>query len=90
MYIPLTDYAMSDSDLLSEAPEWSDVQPLPIPDDARAAVDVDYSAEYEDTLGLLYACMKAGEKSERALKLTEKCITLSPSHYTVWQYRFQV
>lgn len=81
---------MSDVELLSEAAEWSDVRPLPIPDAARGAVDIQYSAEYEDTFGLLYACMEAGELSERALRLTEKCITLSASHYTAWQYRFQV
>lgn len=81
---------MSDVELLSAEPEWSDLQPLPIPDAARAAVNIKYSEEYEDTYGLLYACMEAGEQSERALKLTEKCITLSPSHYTAWQYRFKV
>eukprot|EP00892_Ulva_mutabilis_P011120 jgi/Ulvmu1/8380/UM042_0087.1 len=80
---------MSDVELLSETPEWSDVQPLPVPEDARAAVNIRYSEEYEDTFGLLYACIQAGERSERALRLTEKCITLSPSHYTVWQHRFQ-
>lgn len=82
---------MSDtSELLSDTPEWADIQPLPIPDAARAAVDIQYSDDYIDTFGLLYACVEAGEKSERALKLTEKCITMSASHYTAWQFRFQV
>jgi hypothetical protein len=76
--------------LLSQTEEWADVEPLPLPTDARAAVNIQYSAEYEDTFGLLYACMQKGEKSLRVLKLTEACIDLSNSHYTAWDYRFQV
>lgn len=34
------------------------------------------------------AVSAAGEHSERVLKLTEMIIRKNPSHYTVWQYRF--
>jgi hypothetical protein len=76
--------------LLSQTPLWADVVPMPVPADARAAVNIHYSAEYEDTFGLLYSCIQKGEKSSRVLKLTEECIDLCNSHYTAWDYRFQV
>jgi protein farnesyltransferase/geranylgeranyltransferase type-1 subunit alpha len=31
-----------------------------------------------------------GEKSDRALELTETIIRLNPAHYTVWQYRIAI
>jgi protein farnesyltransferase/geranylgeranyltransferase type-1 subunit alpha len=77
-------------ELLSAADEWADVAPAEYPIDGRAVMDIQYSEEYEDAFGLLYACVAAGETSERVLKLTEKCITLSPSHYTAWHWRFRV
>lgn len=78
------------SGLWSEKPEWRDVAPVPLPEEARAAVNINFSDEYLDCYGLLYACMKAGEKTPRVLKLTEKCIELCSSHYTAWDFRFQV
>lgn len=76
--------------LLSSTPAWADVTPVPLPDEARVAINIRYTEHYEDTFGLLYACMANGERSARVLKLTEKCIALCSSHYTAWDYRFQV
>jgi hypothetical protein len=77
-------------ELLSDTPEWADVEPLALPEGTHSAVDIQYTADYKDTFGLLHACMQTGEMSERVLKLTEKCVILCPSHYTAWYYRFQV
>ena len=77
-------------ELLSETPEWADVEPWVCPEDGHAVVDIQYTEEYVDTMGLLYAVIKSGEKSKRVLKLTEKCIMLCPSHYTAWDWRYQV
>jgi hypothetical protein len=79
----------SEEVLLSATPEWQDVTPLPLPEEARAAVDIAFSDEHLDVFGLLYACLQAGERSGRVLKLTETCIGLCSSHYTAWDYRFQ-
>lgn len=76
--------------LLSETPEWADVEPIQLPAAARAAVDIQFSAEYLDAYGLLYRSMETGETSERVLRLTERCIDLCNSHYTAWDYRFRV
>ena len=80
----------SSETLLSQTPKWSDVEPVSLPAEARASIDIQFSAEYLDTYGLLYACMARGEKSQRALQLTERCIGLCNSHYTAWDFRFQV
>lgn len=77
-------------ELLSETPEWADVEPWKCPEDSHAVVDIQYTEEYADTMGLLYAVIESGEKSKRVLKLTEKCIMLCPSHYTAWDWRYQV
>ena len=78
------------SPLLSHTPEWADVTPVPLPADAAAVVRIDYSEQFLDTFGLLYACIEAGETSQRALKLTERCIELCNTHYTAWAHRFKV
>lgn len=36
------------------------------------------------------AVSASGEKSERALELTETIIRMNPAHYTVWQYRMAI
>jgi protein farnesyltransferase/geranylgeranyltransferase type-1 subunit alpha len=77
-------------ELLSETPEWADVEPEEYPAEGRAAVDIQYTPEYEDAMGLLYAVIKKGELSKRVLKLTEKCIMLCPAHYTAWHWRYKV
>ncbi|WWD19103.1 hypothetical protein CI109_103561 [Kwoniella shandongensis] len=46
-----------------------------------------YSAEYRDAMDYFRAIAASGEKSERALELTETVIRMNPAHYTVWQYR---
>ena len=76
--------------LPSERSEWRDMQPVRLSDGAQAAVNICHSEAYLDTFGLLYACMQAGELSKRVLRLTEQCIGLCSSHYTAWDYRFQV
>lgn len=77
-------------ELLVGTPEWADVEPWVCPEDGHAAVDIQYTPEYEDAFSLLYAVIKNGEKSKRVLKLTEKCILLCPSHYTAWHWRYLV
>ena len=81
---------MSNQTFLSLSPEWEDLVPLELPTDSHAAVDICYTDQYKDTFGLLYAVIKKGEKTARALELTERCIYLCAAHYTAWDYRFQV
>jgi hypothetical protein len=78
-----------DEPLLSQTPEWQDVTPVSLSDESRAAVDINFSAKYLDTFGLLFSCIEAQEKTARVLLLTERCIGLCSSHYTAWDYRFQ-
>lgn len=78
------------SALLSSQPEWADVRPMAMPEGSRAVVDIAASAEYQDTFGLLYACIERSERSERVLALTERCIALCSAHYSAWDVRYQV
>ncbi|KAK6103204.1 Protein prenyltransferase alpha subunit repeat family protein [Brugia pahangi] len=68
-------------------PEWDDVHPIPLTDDEQAAVRIETSDAFNDAFMYLRAVVLSNEMSERAFKLTVKCIDLNPANYTLWQYR---
>uniref|UniRef100_A0A915PNF0 Protein farnesyltransferase/geranylgeranyltransferase type-1 subunit alpha n=1 Tax=Setaria digitata TaxID=48799 RepID=A0A915PNF0_9BILA len=68
-------------------PEWDDVLPIPLTDDEQAAVRIATSDAFNDAFMYLRAVVLSNEMSERAFKLTVKCIDLNPANYTLWQYR---
>ncbi|MCP9261239.1 Protein farnesyltransferase/geranylgeranyltransferase type-1 subunit alpha [Dirofilaria immitis] len=68
-------------------PEWDDVHPMPLTDDEQSAVRIATSDAFNDAFMYLRAVVLANEMSERAFKLTIKCIDLNPANYTLWQYR---
>ncbi|KAJ7078082.1 hypothetical protein C8R44DRAFT_825628 [Mycena epipterygia] len=73
----------------SERPEWADVVALPQYEKANPLAPILYSEEYKDATDYLRGIVKAGEKSERVLQLTEHVIRLNPAHYSAWQYRYE-
>ncbi|KAJ7742689.1 hypothetical protein DFH07DRAFT_38737 [Mycena maculata] len=75
--------------LYSTRPEWSDVEPLQQYEKANPLAPILYSEEYKDATDYLRGIVKAGEKSERVLALTEHVIRLNPAHYSAWQYRYE-
>ncbi|KZS96213.1 protein prenylyltransferase [Sistotremastrum niveocremeum HHB9708] len=77
-----------DSVLYSERPEWSDIQPIAQYETVTPVAPIFYSDEYKDATGYFRAVVKANERSERVLQLTEHIIRLNPGHYSVWQYRW--
>ncbi|OZC10022.1 hypothetical protein X798_02868 [Onchocerca flexuosa] len=68
-------------------PEWDDVHPIPLTDDEQSAVRIATSDAFNDAFMYLRAVILSNEMSERAFKLTVKCIDLNPANYTLWQYR---
>ncbi|KAF8190430.1 hypothetical protein K438DRAFT_1971290 [Mycena galopus ATCC 62051] len=75
--------------LYSTRSEWSDIIPIPQYEKANPLAPILYSEEYKDATDYLRGVVKAGEKSERVLELTEHVIRLNPAHYSAWQYRYE-
>lgn len=70
--------------------DYSDIEPLPL-DDSRAQLgQIMYSSEYKSTVGILRGLMARKEYSDRALAVTDRAISLSPAHYTLWQFRLNI
>lgn len=70
--------------------EWKDVVPLAQDDGPHPIVAIAYSEQFKDAYDYFRAILKSGEKSERALALTETCVALNSANYTVWQYRREI
>ncbi|KAG8715345.1 CAAX geranylgeranyltransferase alpha subunit [Ceratobasidium sp. 394] len=90
MAADLLDAAPSSSLLYATDPAWADLTPIPQHEpDFTPLCPILYSSEYRDAMDYFRAIVKAGERSQRGLQLTEHLIQLNPAHYTVWQYRYE-
>ncbi|KAH9996714.1 protein prenylyltransferase [Russula compacta] len=74
---------------LPERPEWSDMVPVPQYENIQPLAPIFYSPEYKDATDYFRGIVRRGEKSSRALELTETIIRLNPAHYSAWQYRYE-
>lgn len=72
----------------SQRPEWADLSPLPVADDAGKVVAIQYSQQHKEHLGYFRAILAKGEKSERVLQLTADMINRNSADYTAWQHRW--
>eukprot|EP00398_MALV-I-01_sp_L67-1_P001055 gene1055-735_t len=68
---------------------FSDVKPLPAPEDSEVLVSIAYSPEFREAHDIFRAVLKKEEKTARALDLTLELIGLNSANYTVWYYRRQ-
>ncbi|ORX55357.1 hypothetical protein BCR36DRAFT_321389 [Piromyces finnis] len=69
---------------------WADVERTYQDEGPFEIMPIAYSIEYKEKMDILRTLMKNNEKSERALKLTEDIIALSPSNYVIWKYRQEI
>lgn len=70
--------------------DFLDVIPVKINEEEPQLCQILYSDEYKETMGLLLALLQKKEYSERALELTQEGIELLASHYTIWNYRYNI
>jgi len=70
--------------------QWADVEKTYQDEGPYEIMPIAYSIEYKEKMDILRTLMKNNEKSERALKLTEEIISLSPSNYVIWKYRQEI
>ncbi|RGB31747.1 hypothetical protein C1646_626790 [Rhizophagus diaphanus] len=73
-----------------ETEVWSDIKPIPLDDGPDPLAPIAYDTEYSEAMGYFRAISQRDERSERALKLTERIIEYNPAHYTIWHYRQQI
>ncbi|CUM65249.1 uncharacterized protein PRCAT00002881001 [Priceomyces carsonii] len=69
---------------------FDDVTPVELNEEEPQLCRILYDDEYKETMGILLALMEKKEYSERALYITEKGIELLASHYTIWNYRYNI
>ncbi|ORY92535.1 hypothetical protein BCR35DRAFT_285887 [Leucosporidium creatinivorum] len=80
--------AQEDSYLpFSQRPGWEDLQPIPQADAPNALVPIAYTEHYRDAMDTFRALVAKGEKSPRAIEVTEQLIRMNPGHYSIWAYR---
>ncbi|CUM45317.1 uncharacterized protein AC631_00433 [Debaryomyces fabryi] len=70
--------------------DFDDITPVKLNEEEPQLCQILYDNEYKETMGLLLALMQKDEHSERALWVTEKGIELLASHYTIWNYRYNI
>ena len=75
---------------LSRRKGWEDVEPVAQDEGANPPCPINYSPEFTETMSYFRAVLKAGEKSERALRLTKEVIGINAASYTAWHYRRQI
>ncbi|PAA77503.1 hypothetical protein BOX15_Mlig015914g1, partial [Macrostomum lignano] len=73
--------------LYRDRPDWADVTPLKQDESERTVLRIAYTEKFSDVHDYLRACMRADERSQRALALTADAIELNPANYTTWSYR---
>lgn len=67
--------------------EWKDIDIIKQDEGPYAIMPIAYTQEYVEKMDILRSIIKKGEKSERALKLTQEIIEMSPANYVIWKYR---
>lgn len=70
--------------------DFNDITPVTLNEEEPQLCQILYDDEYKETMGLMLALMQKDEHSERALWVTEKGIELLASHYTIWNYRYNI
>lgn len=67
--------------------EFADITPIPIKEEDDAVMKIAYTEQYSKAMDYFRAVSRAGEISDRALKLCSLIIQYNPAHYTIWNYR---
>lgn len=69
---------------------YDDITPLKLNEEQPQLCQILYNDEYKQVMGILLALLQKEEYSERALNLTQQGIEILASHYTIWNYRYNI
>ncbi|CAH2354058.1 protein farnesyltransferase/geranylgeranyltransferase type-1 subunit alpha [[Candida] railenensis] len=75
---------------MTDLSQFSDITPVQLNQEEPQLCQILYDDEYKSVMGILLALLAKKEYSDRAFELTQAGIELLASHYTIWNYRYNI
>lgn len=75
--------------MYKDNPEWSDLTPLPLPQQPDDPYFIYYDENYIDIFGYFFAIVQKNEISPRCIQICERIIKNYPGTYTAWALKYK-
>lgn len=75
---------------MTDLSQFLDITPVELNQEEPQLCQILYDDEYKSVMGILLALLAKKEYSDRVFELTQAGIELLASHYTIWNYRYNI